>query len=141
MILHPERQNQWVTPCKQGSQGQLEEMLTQSQYSLTISHESLQWQGSVKHLPSLLLEHTSTKISGPMSAYCHVHINAIMLVESPIRVSFVLEALDSHDCVCVMWQLAALSQRSMASASMIIYFNHHALNNLAKVCLFKSLVV
>ena len=72
-----EHQNQWATPCKQGFQGQLEEMQVQSQYSLMISRESLQWQESLKHLPSLLLEHTSPSDSGLTSAFHRLHTSVL----------------------------------------------------------------
>jgi hypothetical protein len=73
-----EHQNQWATPtCKQGFQGQLEEMQVQSQYSSMISRESLQWQESVKHLPSLLPERTSPINSGPTSAFRRVHTSVL----------------------------------------------------------------
>jgi hypothetical protein len=52
-------------------------MQEQSQYSLMISRESLQWQGLVTHLPSLLPERTSPKNSDPMSASRRVHISGL----------------------------------------------------------------
>ncbi len=51
-------------------------------YSLMISRESLQWQGLVEHLPSLLPEHTSPNNSDPTSASCRVHISMLFLVKS-----------------------------------------------------------
>ncbi len=64
-----------------------------------------------------------------------------MLVEQSIWISFALETPDAHDCFCVRWQVAVLDQSPMTSAFMIIYFNLHGFNKLAKVCLLKSLVV
>ncbi len=72
-----EHQNQWATPCKKGFQGQLEEMQVQHQYSLMMSRESLQWQESVKDLPSLLPERTSPSNPGPTSAFRRVHTSVL----------------------------------------------------------------
>ena len=76
-ILLTYHQNQWATQCKQGFQGQLEEMQVQSHYSSMISRESLQQQESVKHLPSLLPERMSPSNSGPTSAFCRAHTSVL----------------------------------------------------------------
>jgi hypothetical protein len=64
-----------------------------------------------------------------------------MLVKSTIQILLALEALNAHDCFCVLWQVAMLSQSQMTSAFMVTYFNRHGFNKLAKVFVFKSLVV
>jgi hypothetical protein len=52
-------------------------MQARSQYSLMISRESLQWQGLVEHLSSLLPDCMSPNNSDPMSASRHVQISMI----------------------------------------------------------------
>ena len=133
-----EHQNQWATPCKQGFQGQLEEMQVQSQYSLMISRESLQWQESVKHLPSLLPEHMPPSNSGPTSASAVCTQACFMLIESSVWIPLALEAPNAHDRFHVFWHVATLGKCPMISAFMITYFNHHGFNKLAKLSCLRA---
>jgi hypothetical protein len=64
-----------------------------------------------------------------------------MLIESSVWILLALEAPNAHDYFCVFWHVATLGKSPMFSAFMITYFNHHGFNKLAKVVLFKSLVV
>jgi hypothetical protein len=68
--------------------------------------------------------------------------HSFMLVKSTIWILLVLEAPNACYCFRILWQVATLSQSPMtSSAFMITYFNHHGFDKLAKVVLFKSLVV